>query len=105
LLLVTHIAALEDRGLSSREAIFHGALDRLGPVLMTAATAALGMLPLAIWGGSGRELEQPLAAVIVGGLVSSTALTLVVIPALFILFGEQRQTVVPSTVNAQVLND
>lgn len=90
LLLVTHINSLEERGLSSREAIFHGALDRLGPVLMTASTAALGMLPLAIWGGSGRELEQPLAVVIVGGLASSTALTLVVIPALFMLFGANK---------------
>jgi nickel/cobalt tolerance cation efflux system protein len=95
LLLVTHINALEDRGLSSREAIFHGALDRLGPVLMTAATAALGMLPLAIWGGSGRELEQPLAVVIVGGLVSSTVLTLVVIPALFMMFGSNRPSSLP----------
>jgi CzcA family heavy metal efflux pump len=104
LLLVTHISSLEDRGLNSREAIFHGALDRLGPVLMTATTAALGMLPLAIWGGTGRELEQPLAAVIVGGLLSSTILTLVVIPALFMMFGQNKSddSLVSSTVNAQV---
>jgi CzcA family heavy metal efflux pump len=83
LLLVTHINQLEDQGLGHTAAIYRGCLDRVGPVLMTAATAALGMLPLAIWGGTGRELEQPLAIVIVGGLLSSTALTLIVIPALF----------------------
>ena len=105
LLLVTHINGLEDRGLSSREAIFHGALDRLGPVLMTASTAALGMLPLAIWGGSGRELEQPLAAVIVGGLVSSTALTLFVIPALFMLFGEDRPSRLTAPTTVQVTRE
>lgn len=96
LLLVTHINSLEQRGLSSREAIFHGALDRLGPVMMTAATAALGMLPLAVWGGTGRELEQPLAVVIVGGLMSSTLLTLLVIPALFTLFGQNKEAQVPT---------
>jgi CzcA family heavy metal efflux pump len=105
LLLVTHINGLEDRGLSSREAIFHGALDRLGPVLMTASTAALGMLPLAVWGGSGRELEQPLAAVIVGGLLSSTALTLFVIPALFMLFGEDRPSRLTAPTTVQVTQE
>lgn len=83
LLLVTHINQLEDQGLSQTAAIYRGCLNRVGPVCMTALTAALGMLPLAVWGGSGRELEQPLAVVIVGGLVSSTMLTLIVIPALF----------------------
>jgi Cu/Ag efflux pump CusA len=58
-------------------------------VLMTALTAALGVLPIAILGGAGRELEQPLAIVIVGGMFSSTALTLVVIPALFNLYGRK----------------
>jgi len=104
LLLVTHINSLEERGLSSKESIFHGALDRLGPVLMTASTAALGMLPLAVWGGSGRELEQPLAAVIVGGLASSTALTLFVIPALFMLFGQNKANVVPEHMSTPVLD-
>jgi CzcA family heavy metal efflux pump len=86
LLLVTHINDLEVQGLPFAEAVFKGCLDRVTPVLMTALTAALGMLPLALLGGSGRELEQPLAIVIVGGLVSSTALTLIVIPALFHVF-------------------
>jgi CzcA family heavy metal efflux pump len=86
LLLVTHINALEERGMAFEQAIQKGCLARVSPVLMTALTAALGMLPLAIMGGSGRELEQPLAVVIIGGLASSTALTLIVIPALFTLY-------------------
>lgn len=86
LLLVTKIDNLIDDGVPANTAIFKGALDRVAPVLMTATAAALGMLPLAVLGGSGRELEQPLAVVIVGGLFTSTALTLLVIPALFKLF-------------------
>lgn len=86
LLLVAHINDLESAGLPMTDAIRVGSLDRVSPVLMTAMAAAMGMLPLAVMGGSGRELEQPLAVVIVGGLVTSTALTLLVIPALFKLF-------------------
>jgi CzcA family heavy metal efflux pump len=92
LLLVTRIDHLIDEGMPANAAIFNGALDRVTPVLMTATAAALGMLPLAVMGGSGRELEQPLAVVIVGGLFSSTALTLVVIPALFKLFLPKTKT-------------
>jgi CzcA family heavy metal efflux pump len=66
----------------------NGALDRLSPVLMTALAAALGMAPLALVGGTGREIEQPLAMVVLGGMVTSTALTLLVIPALYWLFGK-----------------
>ena len=88
LLLVSHISQLVKQGVSLRRAVYQGCLDRVAPVLMTALTAALGMLPLAILGGSGRELEQPLAIVIIGGLISSTFLTLIVIPALYTLFGK-----------------
>src|SRR5579875_86510 len=90
LLLVTRINDLLQAGAPFDEAVYRGALDRVAPVLMTAMAAALGMLPLAVLGGTGRELEQPLAVVIVGGLFSSTALTLVVIPALFELFMRPR---------------
>lgn len=86
ILLVTHINDLLRTGISFDEAVYRGSLDRVSPVLMTALAAGLGMLPLAVLGGTGRELEQPLAIVIVGGLISSTLLTLVVIPALFELF-------------------
>lgn len=104
LLLVTHINALEEQGMSSGAAIFKGSLDRVGPVLMTALTAALGMLPLAVLGGSGRELEQPLAVVIVGGLVSSTALTLLVIPALVRLYSNDRPLVLPALEKDRVVD-
>jgi CzcA family heavy metal efflux pump len=86
ILLATHINTLIEQGEPFDQAIIHGAQDRVAPVLMTATTASLGMLPLAIIGGAGRELEQPLATVIVGGMLSSTALTLIVIPALFKAF-------------------
>lgn len=77
---------LLNQGLPFEEAVFKGAMHRVAPVLMTALTAALGMLPLAIGKGAGSELEQPLAIVIVGGMVTSTALTLIVVPALFQVF-------------------
>lgn len=91
ILMVTHINDVKAKGYSLNRTIVEGALDRVSPVLMTALTAAFGMLPLAIMGGAGRELEQPLAIVIVGGLVSSTALTLILIPALFKLFGRSQK--------------
>lgn len=93
IMLVSHYNQLaaeageSDEG-ESDELIMRSALDRISPVLMTALTAALGVLPIAIMGGAGRELEQPLAIVILGGMLSSTALTLVVIPALLKLFGK-----------------
>jgi CzcA family heavy metal efflux pump len=86
ILLVSRINALQNEGMPFRETVVQGALDRVAPVLMTALTAAFGMLPLAIMGGAGRELEQPLAIVIVGGMFSSTFLTLLVVPALCVLF-------------------
>jgi CzcA family heavy metal efflux pump len=86
LMLVGRIHTLLEEANSLEEAIRQGALERVTPVLMTALTAAFGMLPLAVLGGTGRELEQPLAVVIVGGMISSTALTLAVIPALFKIF-------------------
>jgi len=87
IMLVTHFKHLMAEGNTFEQCIKQGAMDRLSPVLMTALTASLGLLPIAILGGTGRELEQPLAVVILGGMVSSTALTLLVIPALFKSFG------------------
>lgn len=88
LLLVAHIKQLLQDHIPLQRAVYQGCSDRVVPVLMTALTAAFGMLPLAVLGGSGRELEQPLAIVIEGGLISSTALTLIVIPALCMLIGK-----------------
>lgn len=87
IMLVTHYNHLLGEGKSFEELLSQGSIDRLSPVLMTALTAGLGVLPIAILGGAGRELEQPLAIVILGGMISSTALTLLVIPALFKIVG------------------
>jgi CzcA family heavy metal efflux pump len=89
IMLVSHFKHMLEAGKSFDEVIWQGSLDRLSPVLMTAFTAALGVLPIAIMGGAGRELEQPLAIVILGGMISSTVLTLLLIPALFKLCGAQ----------------
>jgi cobalt-zinc-cadmium resistance protein CzcA len=65
------------------EAIVEGAMTRLRPVLMTALAAALGFVPMALNTGIGPELQRPLATVVIGGIISSTLLTLVVLPALY----------------------
>lgn len=87
IMLVSHFNQLLPDSADLDEAITHSALDRLSPVLMTALTAALGVLPIAVLGGAGRELEQPLAIVILGGMITSTSLTLLVIPAMLKLYG------------------
>lgn len=65
------------------EAITEGALTRLRPVLMTALVASLGFIPMAIATGTGAEVQRPLATVVIGGILSSTALTLLVLPILY----------------------
>lgn len=103
IMLVTHFKQLLQEGHSFEHSLRTGALDRLSPVLMTALTAALGLLPIAILGGSGRELEQPLAIVILGGMISSTALTLIVMPALFHLFGRPALGLISTLEETQLL--
>ena len=61
-------------------------MTRLRPVLMTALVASLGFVPMAIASGAGAEVQRPLATVVIGGIISSTALTLLVLPALYVLF-------------------
>ena len=70
------------------KAIYEGAISRLRPVLMTAIVAALGLIPMILSNGVGSEIQRPLATVIVGGLVTSTFLTLFVLPALFAWFSK-----------------
>ncbi|MFS9605721.1 efflux RND transporter permease subunit, partial [Klebsiella pneumoniae] len=66
-----------------RHAVDEGALTRLRPVLMTALVASLGFIPMALATGTGAEVQRPLATVVIGGILSSTALTLLVLPALY----------------------
>jgi cobalt-zinc-cadmium resistance protein CzcA len=87
LVMVEFFRKLECEGRSRREAILEGAELRLRPVLMTAATTALGLLPM-IWAtGVGSEVQRPLAVVVVSGVVTSTLLTLIVLPVLYQGFG------------------
>ena len=88
--LVSRIRSLEGRGLSLEQAVTQGALDRLRPVLMTALVASLGFLPMALATTMGAEVQRPLATVVIGGLVTSTALTLLVIPAVYGYFCPRR---------------
>jgi len=83
MVLVTYLNQLVRDGVSMAEASIRGACLRLRPVLMTATTTALGLLPLLFSHGTGSEVQRPLATVVIGGLVSSTVLTLLVIPALY----------------------
>jgi cobalt-zinc-cadmium resistance protein CzcA len=77
------------------EASVEGACPRLRPVLMTATITSLGLIPLLFSSGTGSEMQRPLATVVAGGLVTSTALTLPVIPALYEWFAPQVQREVP----------
>ncbi|MGQ4649898.1 efflux RND transporter permease subunit [Lyngbya aestuarii] len=89
LLLVDNYNKKFAQGMFLKDVIVNGSLERLNAILMTAFTSALGMLPLAIADGAGNEILQPLAIVVLGGLFTSTALTLLVIPALYAKFGKQ----------------
>jgi cobalt-zinc-cadmium resistance protein CzcA len=81
--LVSYFNQLREEGRTVRDAVLEGALTRLRPVLMTAAVASLGFLPMAIATGAGAEVQRPLATVVIGGIVSSTLLTLLVLPTLY----------------------
>lgn len=83
LVMITFINQLRDEGQGLEDAVIHGSMTRLRPVLMTALVAALGFVPMALATGTGAEVQRPLATVVVGGIVSSTLLTLVVLPALY----------------------
>ena len=83
LVMLTFIKQLLEEGRPLDEAIREGALARLRPVLMTALVASLGFVPMALNVGLGSEVQRPLATVVIGGIVSSTILTLLVLPALY----------------------
>jgi cobalt-zinc-cadmium resistance protein CzcA len=81
--MVTFINQLREQGDDLDDAILRGSLTRLRPVLMTALVASLGFVPMALAAGTGAEVQKPLATVVIGGIISSTFLTLVVLPALY----------------------
>ena len=83
LVMIAFIRNLRESGKGLDEAIFEGAVTRLRPVLMTALVASLGFVPMAIATGTGAEVQRPLATVVIGGILSSTALTLLVLPVLY----------------------
>jgi cobalt-zinc-cadmium resistance protein CzcA len=100
--LVEHIRHLRHQGMHQQEAIVSGAIDRLRPVLMTATCGALGFVPMAISSSAGAEVQRPLATVVIGGLITSTVLTLLVLPAIYRWFepldegsGESREALAP----------
>jgi heavy metal efflux system protein len=88
--MITFIRSLIDEGKDLEDAIREGALARLRPVLMTALVASLGFVPMAFNVGAGSEVQRPLATVVIGGIVSSTILTLLVLPALYALASRRR---------------
>ncbi|MCK5365837.1 MAG: efflux RND transporter permease subunit [Gammaproteobacteria bacterium] len=90
LVLVSTMKRLLDEGEPLERAIEEGALMRLRPVLMTTLVAALGFLPMAVNTGVGAEVQRPLATVVVGGVISASLLTLVVLPAVYRGFGRRR---------------
>jgi cobalt-zinc-cadmium resistance protein CzcA len=83
LVLVAFIGRFRERGESLEMAVYQGTLLRLRPVLMTAAVASLGFLPMALSSSAGAEVQRPLATVVIGGIVTSTFLTLLVLPAVY----------------------
>ena len=97
--MLSFIKDLRERGMALDEAIREGALTRLRPVLMTALVASLGFVPMALNVGAGSEVQRPLATVVIGGIISSTILTLIVLPALYRLIHgrEARRANEPAT--------
>jgi cobalt-zinc-cadmium resistance protein CzcA len=89
--MLSFIQQLRDEGKTIVEAVYEGARQRLRPVLMTALVASFGFIPMAFNTGTGAEVQRPLATVVIGGIVSSTLLTLVVLPALYLLMNRLRQ--------------
>lgn len=93
LVLISYINQLIQTGKTVENAIFEGALTRLRPVLMTALVASLGFIPMAVATGTGAEVQKPLATVVIGGLISATGLTLLVLPALYYVFCRRKESI------------
>jgi HAE1 family hydrophobic/amphiphilic exporter-1 len=93
ILLVDFTNTLRARGMEMREALLEAGKTRLRPIIMTTATMVFGMLPLALALGAGSEMRQGMAVVVIGGLISSTLLTLVLIPVMYTYVDAMRERV------------
>jgi len=91
LVMISYFNQLREQGLSVLEAVIEGSLTRLRPVLMTALVASFGFVPMAIATGTGAEVQRPLATVVIGGILSSTFLTLIILPILYAWFERQQR--------------
>jgi len=97
LVMITYFNQLREEGRTIRDAVIEGSLTRLRPVLMTALVASLGFVPMAIATGTGAEVQRPLATVVIGGILSSTFLTLILLPVLYAWFerdGDKQESTV-----------
>jgi cobalt-zinc-cadmium resistance protein CzcA len=102
LVMRTYIHQLMVSGVPERDAIFRGAMTRLRPVVMTALVASLGFVPMALATSTGAEVQRPIATVVIGGLISATLLTLIVLPALYAFFGEDAKALAAARERAAV---
>jgi len=101
IVLVSHLNELRQQGLPLRNSVLEGAADRLRPVLMTALVASLGFIPMAFNTGPGSEVQRPLASVVIGGLITATLLTLMVLPTIYHWMEKNRK--VPAAVDDETL--
>jgi cobalt-zinc-cadmium resistance protein CzcA len=88
--LVSQISQLREEGMELKDAIMKGSLNRLRPVLMTASIAIFSLMPMLFMNGTGSEIQKPLATVVIGGLISSTILTLIIIPSIYNWFEKKK---------------
>ena len=104
IVLIEHFKELKQEGMDDiNERIIKGAKERLRPVILTAAAAALGFLPMAISTNAGAEVQRPLATVVIGGLVSATLLTMLVLPVLYSIFDKKRETKKRKKANIKII--
>ncbi len=101
IVLIAHLNELRQSGYSLRKSVIDGAADRLRPVLMTALVASLGFIPMAFNTGPGSEVQRPLASVVIGGLITATLLTLLVLPTIYHWMEKNRS--VPKVVDSETL--
>jgi heavy metal efflux system protein len=95
IMLVSFINQLRAEGRSLHDAVLEGSLTRLRPKMMTALVASLGFVPMAISHGAGAEVQRPLATVVIGGIITSTFLTLILLPALYEWLERRRESARP----------